>query len=516
MATSDLALPEDIPEEEGTDLPDTPAKQSLIPKDDKDTPEEASPSDNSNNGKGKGGNKKEQEKSSSHLKVSKSKSHRPQHIKIPKALQRSFSAQSNGNQQSRSISVAVFLIEKVGRLLNLEFGKDTTAGLICKMMVENLAMSSQAKDVFCVWLVSPLLQLQLKDHHQPLKMRIKWPELLRRFTTATSELIEKDEPILSFQRNGFFPLQEERKITDEKIIKRLFEEAKYNILNGNYPLKRVQGEIFGATLALTEYGKYSPQVHRMGYFRTKLPELVPYWMYKPGWQTILGRSPKTTTEQNLLAQYKELSETLSENSVNAASTGKLFLEKCWDLPFYGSVFFKGQIEKQVSGLNTLLDHPDIPVHVAINRDAIHVIDPKKNEIILGLSYDEFSWDYSQSPDESDPECFDTFWLEFDSEENENTAITQLQIFSKQAVMMDAMVQSCATGSMSLCPINEASGSPESGSVSPGPEKNGYKIRNRMERLSLSTYGRDGFELHRGRRNNFSLTTLFRRQQSITS
>ena len=160
------------------------------------------------------------------------------------------------------------------------------------MMVENLAMSSQAKDVFCIWLVSPLLrksfftrytcniclvsnnlmkncfsiivfqygslsrpifaynfyviELQLKDHHQPLRMRMKWPDLLRRFTTASTEVIEKgkkayicscttfcrftykifkrkpmfiqyflcvsDEPILSFQRNSFFPLQEERKV----------------------------------------------------------------------------------------------------------------------------------------------------------------------------------------------------------------------------------------------------------------------------------------------------------------
>lgn len=60
-----------------------------------------------------------------------------------------------------AISVAVFLIEKVGRLLNLEFGKDTTAGLISKMMVENLAMPSQAKDVFCIWLISPLLRKSL-------------------------------------------------------------------------------------------------------------------------------------------------------------------------------------------------------------------------------------------------------------------------------------------------------------------------------------------------------------------
>lgn len=502
-----MATADEMPEE-NIDVPDTPAKQSLIPEDEKDEPLDTTAcADSSNDDKGKEVDKKTQDKS-------KSKSNRPRHLHIPKALKRSFTAQSNGSQQSNSVSVAVFLIEKVGRLLNLDYGKDTTAGLISKMMVENLAMSSQAKDVFCIWLASPLLQLQLKDHHQPLRLRLKWPDLLRRFTAATTEMIDKDEPILSFQRNSFFSLQDERKITDDKIMKRLFEEAKYNILNGYYPLDRKQGEVFGAVLALTEYGKFSPQIHRMGYFRNKLSELVPYWMYKPGWQVILGRSPRTTVEQNLLTQYKELSETLSDTCVNACSNGKLFLEKCWDLPYYGSVFFTGQIEKQVSGLTSLLDHPDIPVRVAINRDAIHVIDAKKNEILLGLSYDEFSWDYSPSPDESDSGCFGTFWLEFDSEEDDNTAITQLQIFSKQAVMMDAMVQSCA-GPVPMSPMLQETSS-DSGLASPGPEKNGYKIRSRMERVSLSMYDREGHELHRGRRTNFSLTNLFRRQQSVPS
>jgi hypothetical protein len=71
--------------------------------------------------------------------------------------------------------------------------------------------------------------------------------------------------------------------------------------------------------------------------RNKLSELVPYWMYKPGWQTILGRSTKATIEQNLIAQYKELSETLDANGERSCGNGKLFLERCWDLPYYGWV-----------------------------------------------------------------------------------------------------------------------------------------------------------------------------------
>ena len=70
-------------------------------------------------------------------------------------------------------------------------------------------------------------------------------------------------------------------------------------------------------------------------YRNKLSDLVPYWMYKPGWQTILGRSTKATVEQNLIAHYKDLSETLNMNCESLCNNGKLFLEKCWDLPYYG-------------------------------------------------------------------------------------------------------------------------------------------------------------------------------------
>lgn len=91
-------------DKENVDVTDTPAKQSLITKDDEDVPHDTSASDNSHD-KGKGINKKGQDKSSFH-----SKSNRPHHLKIPKALQRTFSAQSNGNQQSKCEYVAVYQI----------------------------------------------------------------------------------------------------------------------------------------------------------------------------------------------------------------------------------------------------------------------------------------------------------------------------------------------------------------------------------------------------------------------
>lgn len=64
------------------------------------------------------------------------------------------------------------------------------------------------------------------------------------------------------------------------------------------------------------------------------------------------------------------------------------------------------------------------------------------EILLCLGFDELSWDYTPA-EECDEDCLGTFWLEFDSKNNDGTTTVQrLQIFSKQAVMIDALVQSC--------------------------------------------------------------------------
>lgn len=57
-----------------------------------------------------------------------------------------------------ALTVAVFLVEKSGRLLNLEEGRNTIAGTINTIMAENLSLPPVASQVFCVWLISPLLR----------------------------------------------------------------------------------------------------------------------------------------------------------------------------------------------------------------------------------------------------------------------------------------------------------------------------------------------------------------------
>ena len=71
----------------------------------------------------------------------------------------------------------------------------------------------------------------------------------------------------------------------------------------------------------------------------------------------------------------------------------------WKWPFYGAVFFSGEIEHSQS--TVWRDIPDDLMRIGINLEGIHVIDDKKSIVKLSLPYDKLrynSWEDSTSGD----------------------------------------------------------------------------------------------------------------------
>lgn len=59
--------------------------------------------------------------------------------------------------------------------------------------------------------------------------------------------------------------------------------------------------------------------------------------------------------------------------------------------------------------------------------------------MLGLKYEELCWDLGKPSALDDPECVQCIFMQFDAIEN-GIAVTKLmQIFSRQANMMDALI-----------------------------------------------------------------------------
>ncbi|XP_035684288.1 FERM domain-containing protein 8-like [Branchiostoma floridae] len=409
--------------------------------------------------------------------------------------------QSSISPTSRNLELCVYSMDKCGLQFCLDNGKHTTAGELSKLVQGNLDLPQQASEVFCLWLTSPLLQLQLKPHHKPYKLCKQWYQLLTKFTGAKQEDIEKEEPILCYQRNCFLSVKEEKRITDTAILHRLFDEAKYNILEGRYPVPENDVYYFGALLSFIEHGKFDPNIHQPGFFKDKISDFLPGHMCKNRW-SFPGRSPRAMNEQKLLERYQHVSEAthITDHKVE-------FLKKCWELPYYGSVFFKGQIERPCNSM-IMREMPDRPVHVAVNREMVHIVDLEKKAILLGLAYDELSWEYTE-PSVDRPNGFPCLWLEFDAEEDSKKVNKLLQIFSKQAVMMDAMIDVCVED-LNRRDINTSGALPSqlmSRQVSVKPS-----LTNRFDRLSLSTFNDEGERISSSAavKRQFSLSNPFRR------
>lgn len=56
------------------------------------------------------------------------------------------------------------------------------------------------------------LELQLKPHHKPLAIRSKWISLLNKYAHASESRQRRDEPVMTFQRNIYFPKSQEERI----------------------------------------------------------------------------------------------------------------------------------------------------------------------------------------------------------------------------------------------------------------------------------------------------------------
>ncbi|XP_055905531.1 FERM domain-containing protein 8 [Eupeodes corollae] len=306
------------------------------------------------------------------------------------------------------------------------------AALGCEEL--GIANKLLAQSIFGLWMTSALLEIQLKSHHRPYVVRIAWQSLLDKFSHGNPIEKKYDEPMIMLKRNVFFSKKDEEKIKDHRILELLYEEAKHNVLTGRYIMEPVHSVMLGGIQARIELGPYNSHTHTISYFRENQSRFLPQHVAKNSSWSWLPVSRKNSAEVKLLEQYKRVPQT--------ATTRKLmrkYLEFCWALPFYGAAFFHGQVEQPVRGLMSLVNHKDVSVIVAINERGIFIIDPVEYTLLLGLRYEDLSWDFAKPSASDDPECQTCIFLQFDAVENGIQISKLMQIFSRQAAMMDALI-----------------------------------------------------------------------------
>lgn len=338
-----------------------------------------------------------------------------------------------GIQEVTKQDVCIFLMNKVCLCVEAESGFQVTTQELLELIFDDdqdIALPHQARDIFTLWMSSPLLELQLSPQQHPFRIRNLWPSLLEKYTAAYKI---KDEPVLSFQRNVFFDKREEIRISDMKVLELLYEEAKWNILDGRYPCEPDDCDVLGGIQARLELGPYDSEKHSPEFFKTRVRDFLPVRACNAGWSW-LHFSSKNGPEHRLFKQYSVIS-----TSTTTYKLLRKYLEYCWALPYYGSAFFKAQIEKPAKGITALISHYDQPVMVAINREGVHVIDVRESIILLSLRYREMSWNYACPSKPENPNCLPCLFVQFKIQFQNPQEFKVLQIFSRQAELMDKLI-----------------------------------------------------------------------------
>ncbi|XP_053631572.1 FERM domain-containing protein 8 isoform X1 [Cherax quadricarinatus] len=346
---------------------------------------------------------------------------------------------TNKGRGCGGVEVCVFLHSRMAVRLRLEDGARITAQELQTMVIEeeDVALPKQAMEVFAIWMVSPVLEIQLKPYQRALEVRRQWGELLKRFAQIPirpQDARYAHEPKMVLRRNVFFSKRDEVKIRDAKILELLYEEAQWNMRSARYPCELSDYEMLAGIQSRLELGPYDHTTHTPSFFRRRLLDYLPEHACRLKFSDLVSFSSKSTPEIRIIEQFRSI-----PSNVTARKLVRKYLEFSWSLPYYGSAFFHGQIEQPTRGVSSWLPRPDIPVLVTINATGVTVIDPNKSTVLVSLRYDELSWDFARPSNERSATCLPCLFLQFAVVENGRRYSKLLQIFSKQAIMMDALI-----------------------------------------------------------------------------
>ncbi|XP_044304282.1 FERM domain-containing protein 8 [Varanus komodoensis] len=420
----------------------------------------------------------------------------------------------------RTQDVLVYLVDDTVVRLTVDNLPSATAHELHRILLATLRLPESALEIFSLWLASPFLEVQLKPKHQPYKVCRQWQELLFRFTSCSSDEILEDEPSLQFRRNIFFSKRKEMQIQDEDILRLLYEEAKFNILEGRYPFDLVDCEALGALVCRVNLGPYDPNLHTAFFLKERLDSFLPAHLCRRGhgllaalWRRGGARPP--ADEQGLLRAFRGVPEEgACEAPLPLPKLYRAYLQKCHELPYYGCAFFSGEIEKPAQGL--LHRGGRKAVMVAISLEGVYIIDSKEKHVLLGLRFQELSWDHTFPSEEEH-----ILWLEFDGE-NEGIPVNKLlKVYSKQAELMSGLIEFCielnaAAEGMEHDPAAGAAPSseaqhPPSDRQRPKLQRQNSVLRSRIQHLSTIDYIEDGKDIKRVKPRR--TTSFFGRQLS---
>ncbi len=139
----------------------------------------------------------------------------------------------------------------------------------------------------------------------------------------------------------------------------------YHLLRGDWPIDVDSAIYLAGLLMQIRFGNFSPDRHKPGFLTEELNTFVP--------ATLLHNQLKTAEWERRIFK------------AHAGHTGRtdmtllhrLFLQYCWQWPFYGATVFHAELAKMK---RSVLASRNLPVYVTVNADWLCVVDLDNNTL----------------------------------------------------------------------------------------------------------------------------------------
>jgi len=248
-----------------------------------------------------------------------------------------------------------------------------------------------------------------------LKMVKYWDDLMEQFT-------EKDplseRPVLCFKKDAMTHVGVEENVSNEDTLLMFFRELTYNVVYALYPCTMEDAVLMAAIHLQMAVG------HKATRDDVSSIEgcLQPRHLNSKAW-TRTWEKKVMDCRCNLGIPHDRRMDLLHKY---------LQIGRNWVV--YGCTFFWGDIEEdEASKKRILQDTLDKHVRVGVNFDGIHIIDDAKDQLLVSLPYDQFSYN-TYTDTESGNMCF---FVEYDIPDAENPET--VVIWTKQASLIDELV-----------------------------------------------------------------------------
>uniref|UniRef100_A0A8R1DMG5 FERM domain-containing protein 8 n=2 Tax=Caenorhabditis japonica TaxID=281687 RepID=A0A8R1DMG5_CAEJA len=291
--------------------------------------------------------------------------------------------------------------------LSIESGKTANSKLLLFYLAREYKIDKDVfTEMFAIWMISPLLEVQLKPYHRPYECRQGWKTLLNRFYDDKSEeLFDQDEPILMLRRNASLSSERELEILSEypQCADLLIIDAADMIFLGRLHFLSIDHTVCVAALLFSlQHEKFDEDIHDVAFIRAHLEEILP----ERTCDSILAKrlfgkaiNKKTAQEDNLLTYWKDKLSKLTKSE----RQNKLLRELTETSSCYGAAWFAARIEiktSRVSLRNFGQKFTEVKVNVGINDRWLTIVDAATLQPLLVQSIEELTWQLETPKEEN--------------------------------------------------------------------------------------------------------------------